>query len=99
MINLTAVKSIHINSGHCNLVIPAIEVAAIVNNAVFDKPDGKRLFEDITFADSYGNRFTVLPDGSYVLCEDGIETVYGEAYIIENGSMEKICENGNSVIL
>ncbi len=69
-------------------------------NQVWDSYlDGKRLFEDITFADSYGNRFTVLPDGSYVLCENGTETVHGEAYIIENGSMKKICENGKFVKL
>lgn len=63
-------------------------------NQVWDNYlDGRRLIEDITFADSYGRRFTVLPDGSYVLCQDGCETVYGEAFSIENASMKKICEN------
>ena len=61
--------------------------------------DGKRLFEDITFADSFGQRFTVLPDGSYVLCKKGEETVFGEAYIIENGTMSKICENDNFIAI
>ena len=69
-------------------------------NQVWDSYlDGRRLFEDIAFGDSFGNRFIVLPDGSYVLCEKGIETVYGEAHIIENGTMEKICENGKTVKL
>jgi len=59
--------------------------------------DGKRLFEDITFGDSYGKCFTVLPDGSYVLCINGEETVYGEAYSIKDGAIEKLCENGESI--
>ena len=28
--------------------------------------DGKRLYEDITYGDSYGRNFLVLPDGSYL---------------------------------
>lgn len=53
--------------------------------------DGRRLFEDITFADSFGQRFYVLNDGSYIHIANGIETLHGEAYIIENGSMNMIC--------
>lgn len=58
--------------------------------------DGRRLFEDITYGDSFGKRFTVLPDGSYVLCINGEEEVFGEAYTITNGSIKKICEDGKS---
>ncbi len=61
--------------------------------------DGRRLFEDITYGDSFGKRFTVLPDGSYILCIKGDEKVFGEAYSIENGSIVKICENGKSAII
>ncbi|MBR2879578.1 MAG: dipeptidase E [Oscillospiraceae bacterium] len=61
--------------------------------------DGRRLFEDITFGDSFGKRFTVLPDGSYVLCLNGEETVYGEAYSIQDGAIKKICENGNCITI
>ncbi len=56
--------------------------------------DGKRLFEDITLPDSIGRCFTVLPDGSYLLSEDGEETVFGEAYKIANGVLTKVCDNG-----
>lgn len=55
--------------------------------------DGKRLYEDITYGDSYGRNFLVLPDGSYLLSVDGKETVWGEAWEIEDGQIRKICEN------
>lgn len=56
--------------------------------------DGRRLYEDITYGDSYGNCFLVLPDGSYLLVENGAETVWGEAWQLTDGKMYKICENG-----
>lgn len=56
--------------------------------------DGKRLYEDITYEDSYGKEFLVLPDGSYLLIENGVETIWGEAYRIFNGVIKKICEDG-----
>ena len=61
--------------------------------------DGKRLFEDITYADSMGHSFLVLPDGSYVLGENGHETLYGEAWRITDGSIEKICRDGQTLAL
>lgn len=61
--------------------------------------DGKRLYEDITYGDSYGRRFLVLPDGSYLLIADGKETVWGEAYEIADGSICQICREGESRIL
>lgn len=61
--------------------------------------DGMRLFEDITYGDSYGNEFLALKDGSYLLIEDGRHTVYGEAYRIADGEIEKICEEEQSVVL
>lgn len=54
--------------------------------------DGKRLMEDITYADSVGNRFYTLVDGSYVLIENGHTEVYGEAYLIQDAKIRKICE-------
>ena len=61
--------------------------------------DGLRLFEDISFADSRGHTFYVLPDGSYILEAEGTSTLYGEAWKLQNGVMEKICADGASVIL
>ncbi|MBQ8264926.1 MAG: Type 1 glutamine amidotransferase-like domain-containing protein [Oscillospiraceae bacterium] len=59
--------------------------------------DGRRLFEDITFEDSFGQRFFVLNDGSYISVIDGQEYLHGEAYLIENGSMKQICANNMTV--
>ena len=61
--------------------------------------DGKRLYEDITYADSMGHSFLVLPDGSYVLGENGHETLYGKAWRIADGRIEKICRDGQTLAL
>lgn len=61
--------------------------------------DGMRLFEDITFRDSFGQRFIVLEDGSYVLQEDGRATLWGESRLIRDGGMEPLCAEGESVLL
>lgn len=61
--------------------------------------DGKRLYEDITFADSFGHSFLVLPDGSYVRACDSCNILYGEAYLLEDGSMRQICFHNEKLIL
>ena len=58
--------------------------------------DGMRLFEEITYVDSHGHEFVALPDGSYILSENGVETIWGEAYLIKDGWIEKICEDGQT---
>lgn len=52
--------------------------------------DGQRLFEDITYADSFRHAFLALVDGSYLLLEHGTERLFGEAYRIENGSLTQV---------
>ena len=64
-----------------------------------DVLDNLRVFEDIAYPDSYGREFYALNDGSYILSENGIETLYGEAYRIKDGHISMICRNGESVIL
>ena len=61
--------------------------------------DGRRLMEDITYPDSRGRAFLALPDGSFLLCENGRETVYGEAYRIEDGVCRLFCREGESRLL
>ena len=61
--------------------------------------DGQRLFEDITYGDSMGNTFFALPDGSYILSEDGKETLFGEAYRIRNGILEQVCVSEESITM
>lgn len=61
--------------------------------------DGKRLFEDITYADSYGECFFVFVDGTYLIVEEDQTTLYGEAYCLHDGEMEQISELGDVVII
>lgn len=61
--------------------------------------DGRRLYEDITFADSYGEQFWVFVDGTYLLLEDGKTILRGEAYLLQDGHMEQICALGQSMVL
>ncbi|MDO4483734.1 MAG: Type 1 glutamine amidotransferase-like domain-containing protein [Clostridia bacterium] len=52
--------------------------------------DGMRLYEDITYGDSMGRSFYAIPDGSYVLVENGRALLYGEGYLIRNGKMRQL---------
>lgn len=61
--------------------------------------DGMRLFEDVTYPDSVGHPLYVLLDGSYILEHDGESILYGEAYLLHNGVMERICQDGQSITL
>ncbi len=61
--------------------------------------DGKRLFEDITYADSVGHTFYALPDFSYILDDGNTAILCGEAYLIRDGRITQICENCQEIIL
>lgn len=61
--------------------------------------DGRRLFEDITYADSWGECFYVFVDGTYLLIEDGRTTLFGEAYRLADGQMEQISQVGDVLII
>ena len=61
--------------------------------------DGLRLFEDVTYADSFGECFFALVDGSYITVEEGRTTLFGEAYCIEDGVLEQISGLGDVVTL
>lgn len=61
--------------------------------------DGKRLFEDITYADSMGRTFIAIVDGSYLLIENGSTRLFGEAYRIADGRIQKLCTEGDNVTL
>lgn len=60
--------------------------------------DGMRLYEDVTFADSMGECFYSLVDGTYLLIEDGMTMLYGEAYRLQDGVMEQISQK-NEIVL
>lgn len=61
--------------------------------------DGKRLFEDVTYPDSYQAPFYCLVDGSYVLIENEKTTLFGEAYLIKDGQLQIINTTNSSLIL
>lgn len=61
--------------------------------------DGRRLYEDITYADSYGRSFIAVPDGSYVVTANGASTLFGEGYRIADGRIKRICREENCIQL
>ena len=54
--------------------------------------DGRRLFEDITYADSWGRVFFALPDGSYFYQTEEELLLCGKAWCIENGILELLTQ-------
>ena len=54
--------------------------------------DGRRLFEDITYADSWGRCFFALPDGSYFYQTEEQLLLCGKAWCIENGTLEPLTQ-------
>lgn len=58
--------------------------------------DGLRVFEDITYKDSIGHIFYCFPDGTYLLNNNGQESIYGEFYIVHNGAIDKIQNDDES---
>ena len=64
-----------------------------------DVLDGMRLIEDITYADSMGHEIIALNNGSYIVSEGGVETLYGEAYRIKDGVLEQICRKDEQIVL
>ncbi len=55
-----------------------------------DVLDGLRVFEDIAYPDSVGRCFYALPDGSYILAENGQHTLFGEGFAIADRVIQKI---------
>lgn len=68
----------------------------LVKDAVLD---GLRVFEDITYPDSVGRSFYALVDGSYVFVRDGAEELRGEAYLIRDGVLTRVCGDGERLRL
>lgn len=61
--------------------------------------DGKRLFEEITYPDSFGKCFWVLIDGSYILVRDEKSLLCGESYLIHDGKIQKFCKKGEKRVI
>ncbi|MCR5195867.1 MAG: Type 1 glutamine amidotransferase-like domain-containing protein [Pseudobutyrivibrio sp.] len=61
--------------------------------------DGMRLIEDITYSDSMGHEIIALNNGSYIVTDNGTETLYGDVYSIKDGVQKQICKYGEWVQL
>lgn len=61
--------------------------------------DSQRVMEDITYPDSVGHTFYALVDGSFIYQENGVETLYGDCWQIKDGSISKICDLNQSLVL
>lgn len=57
--------------------------------------DGQRLFEDVTYPDSFGNHFFALPDGSYFYQDEEGLLLCGEGYRLHDGILEQLTVSGD----
>ena len=64
-----------------------------------DIVDGLRAIEDIAMPDSFGHRFCLLPDGSFLYLENGRERICGEAYLLADGNLSRISSTGETFVL
>ena len=75
------------------LGLTEINILPHCQKARYYELDGRWLYDEITSEDSMGHVFYAMPDGSYILVEDGSAVMYGEGYRMADGKMEKICED------
>ena len=57
--------------------------------------DGLRLFEDITYPDSLGHSFFILPDGSYFYQDDRCLLLCGKGCRLKDGILEQLTDDGS----
>ena len=50
----------------------------------------KRIMEDIVYPDSFGKMFYCMPDGTYLMIKDGKSEIFGEYWLLKDGSITKI---------
>ena len=55
--------------------------------------DGKHTLNDILLPDSFKKEIIAYSDGTYILINNNISTIYGTAYLIKNGKISKICKS------
>lgn len=61
--------------------------------------DGFKLFEELIYPDSHGEEYYVLNDGSYIMQADGNAYLYGDAWLMHDGKLTKICGEEESIKL
>ncbi|MBQ1238188.1 MAG: Type 1 glutamine amidotransferase-like domain-containing protein [Oscillospiraceae bacterium] len=81
------------------LGLTRVQILPHYNLCKDDVLDGLRVFEDIAYPDSHGNRFYAMMDGSYLLIRDGKEEIRGETFLIADGVLTPFCGEDQSVLL
>ena len=61
--------------------------------------DGQRLYEDITYPDSVGQLFFLLPDGSYIYQDEESLLLFGEGWCLHDGILERLTLPGETMDL
>lgn len=61
--------------------------------------DGKHVIKEIATEDSKNQEFYIFPDGTYIYGHDGIEELYGEAYLLKDKIFKKINTNDQIIAL
>lgn len=59
--------------------------------------DGTKMLEDILLPDSKKTPMIALPDRSYIIQQDDKIEIFGESYLLKNGEIKQICENGQNL--
>lgn len=77
------------------LGLTEVNVLPHYQNCKDDILDGLRLFEDITYPDSMGNTFFALPDGSYFFQNEDMLLLFGEAYLLRDGTLSPLTRSGD----
>lgn len=61
--------------------------------------DGLRVFEDISYPDSMGRKFYCLTDGSYLRVENGVQTLFGEYYLLSDAKLAYKAKTGDKTVI
>ena len=58
--------------------------------------DGKSIFENLCLPDSKKRPFIAIPDGSYILQQDGKIWIYGKSHLFANGECKTLSANNQT---
>lgn len=61
--------------------------------------DGKDYISEIIVPDSYNVKIYAICDGSYIVKKQNEIMLYGEGYLISNGTITRLCEKNKKVLL
>ena len=81
------------------LGLPTKQVFPHYNFLKHEYLDGKHVIKEIATEDSKNQEFYIFPDGTYIYGHDGIEELYGEAYLLKDKIFKKINTNDQIIAL